>query len=217
MKICLLGATGRTGKLVLEKALQSGHEVACLARNISRIEPRDGLSVMEGETTHEQDLKRALTGCQGVISALNVSRHSDFPWSRLRTPPTLLSDTMKQLLPLVEENGIQRLVVCSAWGVAETAEDIPGWFSWFIRNSNIGAAYRDHERQEKLIETSAVPWTIVRPVGLTNSTRPEQVRESLLKTPKPRLTISRESVANYLVGALENVDLIGRKVVVSRE
>lgn len=217
MRICLLGATGRTGKLVLQQALKMGHEVTCLARNTRRIEPREGLSIIEGDPTKEEKLKQALEGCQGVINVLNISRHSDFPWSKLRTPPTLLSDTMTLLLPMVEANDLQRLVTCSAWGVSETAGDIPGWFDWFIKNSNIGVAYKDHERQEKLIEKSSVPWTIVQPVGLTNSNRSEQIRESFLQAPKPRLTISRKSVARYLVAALETPHLVCKKVVISKD
>ena len=46
--------------------------------------------------------------------------------------------------------GLRRLVLTSAWGAGETAAEIPGWFRWFIQNSNIGPAYRDHERQEAL-------------------------------------------------------------------
>ena len=42
MKILVLGAPGRTGKLVLKRALEKGYEVNGLARNSSRIEKRDG-------------------------------------------------------------------------------------------------------------------------------------------------------------------------------
>ncbi|MDW3194930.1 MAG: NAD(P)-binding oxidoreductase [Cytophagales bacterium] len=217
MKICLLGATGRTGKLVLAAALKEGHEVTCLARNTSRIHPQPGLNILEGDTTNEQDLRRSLEGCEGVISVLNVSRNSDFPWSRLRTPPTLLSDTMKILLPLITTLGIQRLVVCSAWGVGETANDIPGWFSWFINNSNIGVAYQDHARQEQLVEASNIPWTIVQPVGLTNSSVKQKVRESFSNEQKPNLTISRRSVAYFLLAALTKPELMSMKVVISKE
>lgn len=217
MKILLLGATGRTGKLVLETALREGHEVTCLARNAGRILPRPGLTIIEGDTTNEKDLQRSMVGCEGVISVLNVSRNSDFPWSKLRTPPTLLSDTMSALLPIAKSIGLQRLVVCSAWGVGETERDIPGWFSWFINNSNIGVAYEDHARQEQLIEASNISWTIIQPVGLTNASGKQEIRTSYLNEPKPSLTISRQSVANYLVAALTNPELNGKKVVISKE
>ncbi len=38
MKILVLGATGRTGKLVLKTALEKGYQVHCLSRNSQRIE-----------------------------------------------------------------------------------------------------------------------------------------------------------------------------------
>ncbi|MEO0331023.1 MAG: hypothetical protein AAF223_04960, partial [Bacteroidota bacterium] len=46
------------------------------------------------------------------------------------------------------------------WGVADSINDIPKWFRWFIDNSNIGVAYQDHERQEKILSKSSLDWTI---------------------------------------------------------
>jgi uncharacterized protein YbjT (DUF2867 family) len=43
MRILLLGATGRTGKLVLKRTLEKGYQVHCISRNTSRIEKGDGL------------------------------------------------------------------------------------------------------------------------------------------------------------------------------
>lgn len=217
MRILLLGATGRTGKLVLKKALEQGYQVNCLSRNINRIENRQNLNLFEGNPASKEDLQKALSGCEAIISVLNISRKSDFPWSALRTPENFLSDVMSLLVPLAEENRINRIIVCSAWGVAETKKDIPGWFNWFIENSNIGVAYKDHERQEKIIESSNLSWSIVRPVGLTNSTKEKKVRESFNNSPKPHLTISRQSVAGYLVESLKNDKLVRKKVVISQE
>ncbi len=56
MKILLLGATGRTGKLVLQKALNKGYQVTCLARNSNRISKQDRLTIVEGNPTNEMDL-----------------------------------------------------------------------------------------------------------------------------------------------------------------
>ena len=216
MKLLLLGATGRTGKLVLDYVLACGYQVNCLARRAERIPQKDDQTVVEGDPRMEGDLEKVLDGCDAIISVLNVSRTSDFPWASLRTPKTFLSDTMKQLIPLAEKRGIKRLIVCSAWGVAETNPDLPGWFRWFINNSNIGMAYADHERQERLVEDSALNWTIVQPVGLTNSKRKQQIRETFNNQPQPSLTISRLSVAQYLVDSLKLDNLIGQKVVISK-
>ncbi|WP_219007195.1 NAD(P)-dependent oxidoreductase [Aquimarina litoralis] len=217
MKILLLGATGRTGKLVLTIALEKGYQVHCLARKSERIAQKDGLTIFEGDPNNKEDLYRAMAGCDGVISVLNISRKSDFPWSSLRTPKTYLSEVMAKLVPIAKEYNIKRISICSAWGVAETKKDIPKWFKWFIDNSNIGIAYKDHEKQEKIISNSNANWTIVRPVGLTNSKRIEQVKETFDNKPKPSILISRKSVATYLLESLENDSLIKRKVVISKE
>ncbi len=86
MKILLLGATGRTGKQVLSIALQEGYMVSCLARNTRRIEPHTNLSIFEGDPTKQLDLEKAIYGCKSIISVLNISRTSDFPWAPLQTP-----------------------------------------------------------------------------------------------------------------------------------
>lgn len=217
MRILLLGATGRTGKLVLKQALETGYEVNCLSRYSERLQRQEGLTAFEGDPRRKEDLLKAINGCDTVISLLNISRASDFPWARLRTPKTFLSDTMKELVPIASDHGIKRLVVCSAWGVAETKDDLPSWFRWFIDHSNIGPAYTDHERQEKLLEDSSLDWTIVRPVGLTNAKSIQDIGETFKNLPKPKLTISRSSVASYLLESLNRDDLIRKKVVISKK
>ena len=129
----------------------------------------------------------------------------------------MISDTMESLVQISNNKNVARIVTCSAWGVAETRKDIPKWFKWFIDNSNICVAYKDHERQEKIITKSKLNWTIVRPVGLSNSTKEETIKESFVNEPKPSMLISRRSLAKYLVESLENDTLIQKKVVVSKK
>jgi len=217
VKLLLLGATGRTGKLVMKKALDKGYQVNCLSRKPERIQKSNGLTIFEGNPNNESDLDMAISGCDKIISVLNISRKSDFPWASLRTPKTYLSDVMTKLVPIAKEHNIKRISICSAWGVAETKNDIPKWFKWFIKNSNIGVAYKDHERQEKILSNSNIDWTIIRPVGLTNSKREDPIKETFDNKPKPNILISRKSVAEYLLESLEKDALIKKRVVISKE
>jgi putative NADH-flavin reductase len=216
MKILLLGATGRTGKWVYQKSLEHGYSIHCLARNTERIEKHDQVSLFEGDASNPDDLATTIAGCNAVISVLNISRRSDFPWSALRTPKNYLSKTMGNLVPIAEKNKVNRIIICSAWGVSETAWDIPGWFKWLIQNSNIGVAYKDHERQENIISDSSLNWTIVRPTGLTPLPKEQRVLEILDNDSRPNLTISRRSLATFLVNCLERDDLMKKKVVISK-
>ena len=214
MKILLLGATGRTGELILKEALNDGHDVNCLVRNPGKLENNSNVSVFKGSPENLDQLKEAFKGCEAIISALNISRKSDFPWAKLRTPENFLSSVMSNILSLNLSN-LKRIVVCSAWGAGETKKDLPGWFRWIIDNSNIGVAYKDHERQEAMLMDSNLSWTIVRPVGLINSKKQQSIIESYQNSPKPKMTISRLSVARYMLNTLDQEELIGKSPVLS--
>lgn len=213
MRILILGATGRTGKHLLSEALKNGHVVHVLVRDKSKIHYNsEQLIIFEGLPTDRIALKNAMTGCEAILSALNISRTSDFPWAKLRTPKTFLSDTIKLVAEIAEEEKIKRIVVCSAWGVNETKKDIPWWFRWFIDNSNIGVAYRNHELQESILQKTALNYTLIRPVGLTNFNKEENIRVSINNHPKPKLIISRKSVAGFMLKVL-NEDLFIKQTV----
>jgi len=170
MKILLLGATGRTGQLLLEQALERGHIVHALVRDKQKIPfQRYNLLLFEGTPSDKIALEKAIAGCEVVISVLNISRKNEFPWAGLRTPKDFLSATMKNIIELAGKNNIHRVVFTSAWGVSETKKDLPSWFRWLLDHSNLRYPYRDHERQEELIKRSGIEWTAVRPVFLTNS------------------------------------------------
>jgi putative NADH-flavin reductase len=216
MKILLLGATGRTGKYVLNEALQKEYELNCLVRDTKKIQVSDDkLKIFEGTPTNVSDLEQSMKGCEAIINVLNISRHSDWPWSKLRTPETFLSDVTKNLIGLAEKYNIRRIVSCSAWGTAETKKELPGWFRWIIDSSNVGYAYRDHERQEELLMKSNLSWTIVRPAGLINLKKYQKVVESYNGVPKPGMMITRITVAKYMVDAIENNSLVRKAPTIS--
>jgi nucleoside-diphosphate-sugar epimerase len=203
MRVLLLGATGRTGKIALELLLSQGHDVHALVRDKEKVTTAsDKLHLFVGNPQQKADLQNAAHGCNSVLAVLNISRNSDFPWAKLRTSPTVRSDTMKLLLEISNEEKIQKIVVCTAWGVNETKKDLPGWFRWFIENSNIGIAYADHERQEKILASSSIHYVIVRPVGLTDSKKAKPVQTSQNNSPRPRLTISRINTAKFMIEQL---------------
>jgi putative NADH-flavin reductase len=216
MRILILGSTGRTGKHLLEQALQRGHIVTVLVRDKTRIVSKDSnLTVLEGSTLDKTVLANAMNGCEAILSALNISRNNDWPWAKLRSPKDFLSETMKLIVELAPKNNIRRIIFTSAWGVAETKKDIPGWFRWFIDHSNIGYPYLDHERQEDLLKQTSLQWTSVRAAGLTNGKKIKEILVSFNNKPKPRLTVNRRSVAAFMLDVLEKNLYAGQMPVIS--
>lgn len=203
MTILLLGATGRTGRHLLQQALDRGHTVHALVRDPAAIKlNHSNLRLFEGSPLDREKLSVAMEGTEAIVSALNVSRTSDWPWAPLRSPADLLSKCAGYLQELATARGIQRLVVMSAWGVAETRKDIPFWFRWAIEHSNLKFPYSDHERQEQVLLQGSLNFTAVRAAGLTNGKGSQEVIISIGNQPRPRLLISRATVAGFMLDLL---------------
>jgi len=204
MHILVLGPTGRTGRLVVDEALKRGHKVSVVVSHEYRLKTDPKLlDVHEGTTLNKYTLAEAMKGCDAIISTLNISRTSDFPWADLRTSEDFLSVSMKNILEAAAEQHVRRIIITTAWGVGDSWKDIPFWFRWLVNQSNIQYAYYDHERQEELLVNSDTDWTIVRPTWLTDSLKEKKVIISLNNKPRPALTISRLNVARVLLDILE--------------
>ena len=218
MTILLLGATGRTGRHLLQESLDRGHIVHALVRDKSKLKiAHENLAVFEGSPLDKAVLSNAMTGCEAILSALNISRNNDWPWSKLRTPKDFLSSVMKIIIELAPQHHINRIIFTSAWGVAETRKDIPGWFRWFIEHSNILYPYEDHARQEELLKQTSLEWTGIRAVGMINSKRKKTIIVSFNKEPKPRLIIGRRSLAAFMLDVLEQNLYVRQLPVVSEK
>src|SRR5260370_38195694 len=71
MNLVVLGATGRTGRLVVEQALAAVHTVTALVRSPQKLTAANpNLRVVRGEATDQSALARALHGADAVISTL---------------------------------------------------------------------------------------------------------------------------------------------------
>ena len=71
MKIVIFGATGGTGKQLVEQALAAGHHVVAYARNPSKLNiNHEQLKVIQGELADEALIESAVTGADAVISVL---------------------------------------------------------------------------------------------------------------------------------------------------
>jgi len=217
MHILILGPTGRTGRLLVQEALNRGHRVNVLVGHKSSllVNP-DLVTVFEGTALNKFTLAEAMQGCDAVLSTLNISRVSDFPWAKLRTSIDFLSLSMKNIIEAATAQHVNRIIVTTAWGVAETKKDIPFWFRFLVDHSNIRYPYLDHERVEKMLEKSDLNFTAVRPAGLTDSEKMKEIKVTLNNIPKPSLYISRLNVALFMLDVLEN-DLYNRQCPVISE
>lgn len=216
MKILLLGATGRTGRLIVEEALKQGYELNVLVRDKNKIFFNSkSIKVYQGTPTRRADLAAAMQGCDLIISALGIVRASDAPWSKLITPKNFISESIKNVIVEAGQQNLKRLITISAWGVGETKKQVPFWLRWLINYSNMGPVYAEHELEEKLLANSDLNWTAVRPVALNDSDKITTLKVSFNNSPKPSLYVSRKSVAKFIVDIVKSDKYVRKSPTIS--
>ena len=71
MKLTIFGATGGTGKQLVEQALAAGNHVVVYVRNPSKLEfLHKDLTIVEGELADQLMIEQAVIGVDAVISVL---------------------------------------------------------------------------------------------------------------------------------------------------
>jgi putative NADH-flavin reductase len=215
-RILLLGASGRTGKYILEYALKQGFEVVALVRNPDKIatqSPR--LKVIKGAPDNANDISNAIVGCDAVISALNKNRTSDLPWAKPLGPEKLMTTSISNAIAAMKTHNLRRIVVLCAMGVGDSAKHAGGLMNWMIRNTNLSVTYADHESQEAALRASGLDWTSARAAGLSNAETLKSLIVSYDNQPKASMSISRKQVAKFMVDGLSNTALFSKAPVVS--
>lgn len=69
-RLAIFGGTGLVGGAVVRQALAAGHEVTLLARDPSTAPSHEALTVVHGNALVEDDVAKAVIGCDAVLSSL---------------------------------------------------------------------------------------------------------------------------------------------------
>jgi putative NADH-flavin reductase len=198
MEICVLGATGDTGRHVVESALEAGHEVIAFVRDPSKLERSDDerVRVVEGDAERYEDIERAVEGTDAVISALGQAEGSS---------KRLLSKVADHLVRAMEAHDLERLVTLTGAGV-----QMPGDESTLGRKFMRGMMkvlardiLEDAQEHADKISASDLAWTIVRPPRLTHGDRSGSVEAGYLE-PGPTDRLSRADLAAFMVEQVED-------------
>jgi uncharacterized protein YbjT (DUF2867 family) len=211
MRILLLGATGRTGKHIIQEALKRGHQIVAIARNPIKLSDYK-IDIVQGTPYDYDTVEKAMNGCDAVINTLNVSRQSDNPWAPLASPKDLISKSVSNAMKAMEKAGIKRIVVLSTIGAGRSWKTSPGVLKFLVTISNLRFAFTDHGRQEKILESSSMDYTICRAPMLSveiNDTGTMATPEG--EMPAGRY-LSRNSAAEFFLRIIENNEYIRQTI-----
>jgi putative NADH-flavin reductase len=206
--IAVFGATGRTGKPFVEKALAAGHTVRALARNPAKLTIRHpGLTVMQGDATNAADVQKTIAGTDAVVSLLGQDKNS---------PVRLQTDATRLIIAAMKRAGIRRLISLTGGGVRNPGADQPKFMDnliVFIMKNIAGSgpknALEDGIAHANLIRASGLDWTIVRGPMLTDDAEKGTYQVGNVGT-VPGIKLTRADLADFILKEVEQKKYVGQ-------
>jgi putative NADH-flavin reductase len=202
MRYAIFGATGHTGRHLLEQALADGHEVTALARDPSTVPAHPHLRIVAGDVRDTEQVNHTVVGADAVLSALGQRR-----WGT-----TVCTDGIRTILAAMNTHGVRRLLAVSGYGVGDSRHrNLYAASMWIVLRSIM----RDKTQMEELIRASDTEWTLVRPAVITEGPHTGRYRTApdlhLGYTSK----ISYADLADFMLSHLTGEDLIRQAVAIT--
>ncbi len=197
-RLAILGATGRTGRRVVETAL---------VRESTPVVDMGPLRVIRGDATRDVDaVAETVRGSDAVISALG--RGQSFK------PDGLIEQAARVLVSAMEREGVRRLVFTSAFGLGDSKDAVP-MLPRLFTGTLLRRIYADKEAGEAIIRASTLDWTFVHPTGLTEGPLTGTYRAATELHLHGMPSISRADVAHCLLAQIDDPTFVRKTVLIS--
>jgi hypothetical protein len=206
-KVCIVGASGKLGKYMVQHALDRGYEVVgvCREQSVGKLDAFKGrITVIPGATNDREVIKKAVAGCDGVLTVL-------IPWGVHQYS----SGTAQAVLDYARPGA--RLIFSCGWHITRDGQDI---YSWTTKANVkavglLGRLFRvmdidDQVEACRRVFASDTLWTVVRGSALEEGESQglpvwsRHVGDPILESNITR----RVDFALFMVEALENDELI---------
>ena len=206
-RVCIVGASGKLGRYMVQHALDRGYQVVAVCREVSvdKLEEFSGrITIIPGATDDRHVIERAVAGCDGVLTVLVPRGVHDYS-----------SGTAQAVLDLARPGA--RLVFSCGYHITRDGQDVYSWKVKALVNA-VGRLARlvrmvdldDQVEACRRVFASDTRWTVVRgsdleegePQGLPVWSR--HVGDPILQSNLTR----RVDFARFMVEALENDELV---------
>ena len=207
MKVCIVGASGKLGRYMVQHALDRDYEVVgvCREQSVAKLDAFEGrITVFPGATDDREVVKRAVEGCDGVLVVLA-------PWG----VHGYSTGTAQAVLDYAPPGA--RLVFSCGWHISRDGRDV---YSWKLRTLvkvagplarlvRVADLYDEVEACRRVFESNT-RWTVVRGSDLEDGESQglpvwsRHVGDPVLESNLTR----RIDFALFMVDALENDELM---------
>ena len=195
--IALFGATGKTGKEFLNKALAAGYTIKALARNPDKLPPQlEKLQVIKGDVLNAKNVEETIEGTDIVISLFGHVKGS---------PEWLQTNGTKNIVDSMKKVGIERIISLSGGGLPFPEKDKPKFPDKMIRlimKIAVPKILNDAVKHHEVLENSGLKWTIVRGPRLTEEPEKGTYRVGWVGI-NASTKIGRADLADFLLKQIE--------------
>ena len=207
MRVCIVGASGKLGRYMVQHALNRGYEVigVCREQSVEKLDAFKGrITVVPGATDDRDVIKQAVAGCDAVLVVLvprGVHGYS--------------AGTAQAVLDHAQPGA--RLVFSSGWHITRDGQDVYSWkLRLFVKVVTPMARlvrFADLDDQVEAcrrVFASDTRWTVVRGSDLEEGESQglpvwsRHVGDPILESNLTR----RIDFALFMVDAVENEDLV---------
>ena len=204
MRLAVLGATGRTGRHVVRRALARGDEVVALERRAGQLDATPGLTTLVGDATDPEVLARLVEGADALLDVVGPVRGG---------PADLRTRIAASLRTAVEDRTTPLRVVALTGAGVRRPEDRPGVVDRLVVGV-MGLVARDQLEDgtrfvELLLSMPGVDATAVRAPRLVDGRAGRAVRRTAGTGADAGMLVDRDDLAAEL---LELVDVPGDTV-----
>lgn len=201
--IALLGATGKTGRRVLDRALAAGHSVRALVRDPAKLTvTSDRLTVLQGDVLDADAVARTIQGTDAVLSLFGQVRGA---------PRTLQTDGTRLIVDAMKKHGVTRLVTLSGGGLRapEDRPKLPDRAIRWLLKLMAGHVLADAEGHLDVLRASGLDWTVVRGPVLTDAPGQGKYRVGFVGGDSS-MKISRDDLADFILSQVDDRAHVGR-------
>jgi hypothetical protein len=205
MRITIFGASGRTGRPLVEQALERGHEVVAFVRDAggfsSSVEANDRLEIVEGDAYGGDGVDRAIGGdgdpVDAVVSVLG---------QRSEGPDDLLTEAGRHVLDAMDRHRVERFVTLVGAGVREEGETVSlgGRLMGSLLKLLARSVLEDAVSHVEAVKASDGDWTVVRGPRLTEAEHTGELEHGTELRLGARAAAARANVAEFILDCLES-------------
>jgi putative NADH-flavin reductase len=162
LRVLIIGATGGTGRQLVQQALDQGHQVTAFVRKPKKLKMEHAnLRIVQGDVLDYASVESAMQGQNAVVCALGHKRFFG--------PTTILSRGTENIMRAMKNCGVARLICESSLGVGDAVGRLGLLATLLFVPLILPFYFWDRLRQESLIADNIdIDWVIVRPATLTN-------------------------------------------------